>query len=125
MRGPGPWVRVRLKPVGTAPTPPRIAPRPVVMAVPETGTRDPSRRGSICTGRPPGRVAGLRLKLLDGLRQPRGGIGDVLGAVELHAHRAPEAGELCPPGLVEILHRLPGGRHVLLEHKDLTLGLLA
>eukprot|EP00969_Alexandrium_andersonii_P212086 9366444-Alexandrium_andersonii.AAC.1 len=69
------------------------------MAAPEAGAWNPSRRGSICIGRPPGRVTRLRLELLDRLRQPREGISDVLSAVDLHADRVPEACELGPPGL--------------------------
>eukprot|EP00969_Alexandrium_andersonii_P079765 3516890-Alexandrium_andersonii.AAC.1 len=81
------------------------------MAASETGAGDPSRCGSICIRRPPGRVTRLRLQFLNRLRQPHEGIGDVLSAVDLHPDRALEACELGPPGLVEVLHGLPGGLH--------------
>eukprot|EP00969_Alexandrium_andersonii_P304965 13480634-Alexandrium_andersonii.AAC.1 len=71
------------------------------MAASEAGARNPSRRGGICIGRPPGRVTRLRLELLNRLRQPREGVGEVLNAVDLHADRVPEACELGPPGIVE------------------------
>eukprot|EP00969_Alexandrium_andersonii_P144017 6368582-Alexandrium_andersonii.AAC.1 len=61
------------------------------MVHPEAGVRHAPGGGSICIRRPPGRIAGLRLKSLNCLGQPREAVGDVLRAVDLDPDRVPEA----------------------------------
>eukprot|EP00969_Alexandrium_andersonii_P340390 15045718-Alexandrium_andersonii.AAC.1 len=91
MRGLGPWVGVRAVLVSTATTPPRIAPGPVVLAVPETGAWDPARSRSIRIRGLPDRVVRSRLKPVNGLGQLHDDLGEVLRAVDLDLERVPEA----------------------------------
>eukprot|EP00969_Alexandrium_andersonii_P017756 776856-Alexandrium_andersonii.AAC.1 len=61
------------------------------MVDPKAGVRYAPWSGSVCAGRPPDRVTGLRLKSLNGLGHTREAVGDVLRAVDLDPDRAPEA----------------------------------